>query len=113
MAIVSELQATSREQLPVDTKEVDVEDSKQNEDVEELGAVEVADMLSSTVTSHEEWMTTRKELWSFYLYYVVSLFALDLFLATARVALTIFSHVFCGGKERNNQDEIVVQPKKT
>lgn len=52
-----------------DPKE-DVEDSK-HVDVNELGAAEVAEVLDEATTSHAEWTTTRKELWCFYLYYIV------------------------------------------
>ncbi|EIM91364.1 MFS general substrate transporter [Stereum hirsutum FP-91666 SS1] len=57
----------------MDTKVVDVDDSEHNVDVEELGAAEIVDALSSTATAHDEFTTTRKELWSFYLYYVLVL----------------------------------------
>lgn len=94
---VSELQSRSHEQLPMDTKVVDVDDSKQNVDVEELGAAEIVDALSSTATAHDEFTTTRKELWSFYLYYVVSPFALNFLVNGLRAVVAFFAHVLTRG----------------
>lgn len=93
----SELQSRSHEQLPIDTTVVDVDDSKQKVDVEELGAAEIVDALSSTATAHDEFTTTRKELWSFYLYYVVSPFAFNFPVNVFRAVVVAFTHVLTLG----------------